>query len=155
MSWTSNLLLVWWIVMFSQEITHLLTCNHFVMNIHSMNNQVNWFVLIHIVFNNWWVSHFHCWNMNCKNYEILSNLQLKRIGEHKYSHSGQTLLDPLMQKYWTWFVSYFPVWLAPNVMTLTGLCVNIITSLILVYYSPDAKQHVSIIAQQKQLIVIN
>lgn len=93
--------------------------------------------------------------MNCKNYEILSNVQLKRIGEHKYSHSGQTLLDPLMQKYWTWFVSYFPVWLAPNVMTLTGLCVNIITSLILVYYSPDAKQHVSIIDQQKQLIVIN
>lgn len=76
--------------------------------------------------------------------EILTLQQLKRLGDHKYSSQGSTFLDPWMQKYWTWIVTKFPLWWAPNLMTLTGLAVNIVTSLILVYYSPDAKQDVSL-----------
>ncbi|KAI2797549.1 hypothetical protein BLOT_013106, partial [Blomia tropicalis] len=75
--------------------------------------------------------------------ERLNDAKLKRLGEHKYSSSGSTLLDPIMQKFWNWFVSHcIPVWWAPNAMTLVGLIFNLITCSILIYYSPDAKQEI-------------
>ncbi|XP_064481141.1 choline/ethanolaminephosphotransferase 1-like isoform X8 [Ornithodoros turicata] len=74
--------------------------------------------------------------------DVLSSQQLKRLAEHKYSASGSSFLDPAMQPFWNWVVNQCPLWLAPNLMTLCGLAVNIFTSLILVYYSPDAKQEV-------------
>lgn len=47
-----------------------------------------------------------------------------------------------MQHWWNWLVQQCPLTLAPNLITITGLAINIFTSLILVYYSPDAKQDV-------------
>ena len=77
-------------------------------------------------------------------WEKLSEKKLLTLSLHKYSASGQTLLDPLMQRFWRWFLERFvPLWWAPNAMTLVGLFSNIITACILVYYSPDAKQEVS------------
>lgn len=32
-----------------------------------------------------------------------------------------------------------PLWIAPNLITIIGLLVNISTSLVLMYYDPDAK----------------
>lgn len=74
--------------------------------------------------------------------DILSPQQLKRLTEHKYSCSGSSFLDPFMQPFWNWVTSKCPLWLAPNLMTLSGLFVNIVTSLILVWYSPTATQEV-------------
>jgi len=74
--------------------------------------------------------------------EKLNETKLRRLTEHKYSATGATLLDPWMQKFWNWFVEKVPLWWSPNCMTLVGLFCNIVTSLILVYYSPDAKQEV-------------
>ncbi|XP_076313260.1 LOW QUALITY PROTEIN: cholinephosphotransferase 1-like [Tachypleus tridentatus] len=71
--------------------------------------------------------------------DILSSAQLKRLKEHKYSASGSSFLDPFMQPFWNWLVKKFPLWLAPNLMTIAGLVINIFTSLILVFYSPDAR----------------
>ena len=80
--------------------------------------------------------------------EKLSDKKLLTLSIHKYSASGDTLLDPWMQKYWRWFVDrVVPLWWAPNAMTLVGLFSNIFTACILVYYSPDAKQKVSPISQ--------
>ncbi|CAG2100234.1 unnamed protein product [Medioppia subpectinata] len=77
-------------------------------------------------------------NMIC---ERLNDKKLLRLSQHKYSASGTTLLDPLMQRYWRWFVErVVPLWWSPNAMTLVGLACNIVTACILVYYSPDAKQ---------------
>ncbi|XP_050691772.1 cholinephosphotransferase 1-like isoform X2 [Eriocheir sinensis] len=72
----------------------------------------------------------------------LTATQLRRLEEHKYSCSSSSLFDPLMQKWWRWLVEQCPLTLAPNLITITGLIINIITSLILCYYSPDAKQEV-------------
>jgi len=47
------------------------------------------------------------------------------------------MLDPYLQPFWNWTVSKTPDWIHPNVLTLTGLIVNITTSLILVYLAPD------------------
>nr|XP_012142219.1 PREDICTED: choline/ethanolaminephosphotransferase 1 isoform X2 [Megachile rotundata] len=71
--------------------------------------------------------------------KLLSPGQLKRLSEHKYSCTTNSLLDGLLQPWWDWLVSKVPLWLAPNLITILGLIVNIITTLILVYYSPDAK----------------
>ncbi|XP_054088974.1 cholinephosphotransferase 1 isoform X3 [Zeugodacus cucurbitae] len=70
---------------------------------------------------------------------VLSAQQLKRLSEHKYSCTSSSLLDPWLQPWWNWLVSMTPLWLAPNLITIIGLIVNIVTTLILVSYSPDGK----------------
>ncbi|XP_059059476.1 cholinephosphotransferase 1 isoform X2 [Achroia grisella] len=72
--------------------------------------------------------------------KILNAAQLKRLSEHKYSCTSDSILDALLQPWWCWLVSKTPLWLAPNLITILGLIVNIITTLILVWYSPDAQQ---------------
>lgn len=74
----------------------------------------------------------------------LSEVQLRRLEVHKYSCASTSLMDPMMQKWWCWLVEQCPLTLAPNLITITGLLINIITSLLLVYYSPDAKQEVGL-----------
>ncbi|XP_075212579.1 choline/ethanolaminephosphotransferase 1 bbc isoform X2 [Lycorma delicatula] len=71
--------------------------------------------------------------------KLLSAGQLKRLADHKYSYESASLLDSWLQPWWNWLVSKVPIWLAPNLITVSGLIVNILTTLILVWYSPDAK----------------
>ena len=70
---------------------------------------------------------------------LLSPAQLQNLDQHKYSCQSDSILDPYMQPWWNWLVGRCPLWLAPNLITLAGLAVNIVTTLILVYYNPDAK----------------
>ncbi|KAM4746785.1 cholinephosphotransferase 1 [Rhinophrynus dorsalis] len=72
--------------------------------------------------------------------EPLTALQLKRLEEHKYSASGSSLLEPPMQLYWNWLVQKVPLWLAPNTITMVGLVMNVLTTLILVFYCPTATE---------------
>ena len=74
--------------------------------------------------------------------EVLSSNELKGLKEHKYSVVCNTLFDPFMQVYWRWLVELLPLWWAPNAITLVGLIINIVTTLFLIMYSPDAKQEV-------------
>lgn len=71
--------------------------------------------------------------------KLLSPGQLKRLSEHKYSYTSASILDAFLQPWWEWLVRRVPIWLAPNLITTIGLLVNIFTTLVLVYYSPDAK----------------
>lgn len=74
---------------------------------------------------------------------ILSAQQLRRLSEHKYSAQDRSILDELfMHKFWSWLVLKYPLWLAPNVITLVGLLLNVAATVILGYYSSDAKQDV-------------
>lgn len=73
---------------------------------------------------------------------VLSNAQLKRLSEHKYSSEGKSILDDTLQHWWNWVVQCLPLWLAPNLITITGLIINIATSLLLVYYNPTGKEEV-------------
>lgn len=70
---------------------------------------------------------------------LLSTAQLQNLDQHTYSCQSDSILDPYMQPWWNWLVGWCPLWLAPNLITLAGLAVNIVTTLILVYYNPDAK----------------
>jgi hypothetical protein len=73
---------------------------------------------------------------------VLSNSQLKNLHAHTYSSSGNTLLDPIFQPYWKWLVLQMPIYLAPNLITIIGLIINVVTSTILILYSPNAKESV-------------
>lgn len=75
--------------------------------------------------------------------EPLSPAQLKRLEEHKYSASGRSLFEPPCQIYWNWLVQQIPTWIAPNTLTIVGLLVNILTTVVLVYYCPTATEEVS------------
>ncbi|KAF5287225.1 hypothetical protein FQA39_LY16002 [Lamprigera yunnana] len=74
--------------------------------------------------------------------KLLSNAQLKRLSEHKYACSSTSVFDSFLQPWWTWLVEKLPIWLAPNLITIVGLLINILTTLILVWFSPDAKSDV-------------
>ncbi|CAG9863193.1 unnamed protein product [Phyllotreta striolata] len=71
--------------------------------------------------------------------KLLSDVQLKKLGEHQYSCQSVSLLDKILQPYWSWLVLKVPIWLAPNLITVLGLFVNVFTALILIWYSPDAR----------------
>ena len=75
--------------------------------------------------------------------EPLSPAQLKRLEEHKYSASGRSLFEPPCQIYWNWLVQQIPTWIAPNTLTIVGLLVNILSTVVLVYYCPTATEEVS------------
>jgi choline/ethanolamine phosphotransferase len=71
---------------------------------------------------------------------VLTQSQLKNLDEHKYSSTGATLLDKYFQPYWRWLVEQMPLNLAPNLITVIGLIINVITSTILIIYCPNANE---------------
>ena len=74
--------------------------------------------------------------------EVLSQSQLKRLAEHKYSAGGTSLIEPCFQPFWCWLVARLPLSWAPNTLTLVGLVVNVLTTVVLLGYSPDGRGEV-------------
>ncbi|CAF1041875.1 unnamed protein product [Rotaria sordida] len=74
---------------------------------------------------------------------VLTEQQLKRLKEHKYASEGITLFDPIMQEFWKWLVEYCPLWVAPNLLTIVGLALNIGTSVLLMIETDGAKEQCS------------
>ncbi|KAM6153255.1 cholinephosphotransferase 1 [Erethizon dorsatum] len=72
--------------------------------------------------------------------EPLSAAQLRRLDEHRYSAAGVSLLEPPLQRYWTWLLRWVPLWVAPNTITLLGLALNLATTLVLVAFCPTATE---------------
>ncbi|XP_007956495.2 cholinephosphotransferase 1, partial [Orycteropus afer afer] len=68
--------------------------------------------------------------------------QLRRLEEHRYNAAGVSLLEPPLQLYWTWLLQWIPLWMAPNSITLLGLAVNLLTTLVLISYCPTATEEV-------------
>ena len=75
-------------------------------------------------------------------FPVLDEGQLKRLAEHKYSVQCTSILDPFFQVYWRWLVEQVPIWLAPNLITCLGLLVNVVTSMILMWFCPQARGEV-------------
>lgn len=73
-------------------------------------------------------------NMISYKQKLLSPVQLKRLSEHKYTYTSVSLLDPILQPWWCFLVSKVPIWLAPNLITIIGLVINIVTTLILILW---------------------
>lgn len=77
-------------------------------------------------------------NQKCKSDKILSETQLKGMENHKYASEGVSILDPLMQIFWNFVVNLVPLWVAPNLITITGLVLNAIGGILLFIYFPSA-----------------
>ena len=75
--------------------------------------------------------------------EVLTPGQLKRLTEHKYSVEGSSLIEPYLQVFWKWVLEFIPLSWAPISITLAGLIINIVSTLFLMMYSPDAKSEVN------------
>lgn len=75
--------------------------------------------------------------------KVLLPVQLKKLGEHTYKCESRSYADSYLQPFWNWLVGQTPIWLAPNAITLIGLIVNIVTTLVIIRYSPDANSEVS------------
>lgn len=75
--------------------------------------------------------------------KLLNHRQLKMLGDHKYYAEDSSLLDPYLQPYWNFVVKLIPMWMAPNLITLAGLVVNIVTTLFVMWYSPDCLSEVN------------
>ncbi|EJD74008.1 hypothetical protein LOAG_18617 [Loa loa] len=66
--------------------------------------------------------------------------QMDRLREHKYSVVDISWLDEYcMKRFWEYVVQFYPMWIAPNVITMSGFFINLVTVLILACFSYDAK----------------
>lgn len=73
---------------------------------------------------------------------ILNEKEIRQLKEHKYASEGTTLLDPYMQKFWKWLVELCPLWVAPNLITIVALVINIVTSVVLMVLTKNGKERV-------------
>uniref|UniRef100_A0A1I8F1S9 CDP-alcohol phosphatidyltransferase n=2 Tax=Wuchereria bancrofti TaxID=6293 RepID=A0A1I8F1S9_WUCBA len=66
--------------------------------------------------------------------------QMNRLREHKYSAVDISWLDEYcMKRFWEYVVRFYPMWISPNVITISGFFINLVTVLILACFSYDAK----------------
>lgn len=72
---------------------------------------------------------------------LMTKEELVRLAEHKYAAVDTSWLDEFCMKYyWDWVVNFYPLWLAPNLITLIGLVVNLLTVLVLSHFCPTARE---------------
>uniref|UniRef100_A0A915PS52 CDP-alcohol phosphatidyltransferase n=1 Tax=Setaria digitata TaxID=48799 RepID=A0A915PS52_9BILA len=66
--------------------------------------------------------------------------QMDRLRQHKYSAVDISWLDEYcMKRFWEYVVQFYPMWISPNVITVSGFFINLVTVLILACFSYDAK----------------
>lgn len=71
---------------------------------------------------------------------VLSRRQTQQLQQHKYNSVSLSIADAKLQPWWNYVVSFMPMWLAPNLITIIGLAINVFTSLIMLYYCPTATE---------------
>eukprot|EP00879_Flechtneria_rotunda_P007428 GHRR01007792.1.p1 GENE.GHRR01007792.1~~GHRR01007792.1.p1 ORF type:complete len:237 (+),score=48.01 GHRR01007792.1:315-1025(+) len=67
----------------------------------------------------------------------LSTRALDGLKAYQYKAGGYTMLDRLHAPFLNWATSKLPLWLAPNLITLTGTLALIASYLLSAYYIPD------------------
>ncbi|MEW5306169.1 MAG: hypothetical protein WDW36_008656 [Sanguina aurantia] len=67
----------------------------------------------------------------------LSPRALQGLKEYQYKPAGYTWLDDLHQPFWNALTEMLPMWLAPNLVTLSGLIGLVIAYFLDLYYDPN------------------
>jgi len=73
---------------------------------------------------------------------LLTDRQISGLKKHKYATDNDSVLDPYMQPWWNWVVTFMPMWLAPNLITLSGLAVNLFFAFLLIMNCPNATENI-------------
>lgn len=68
---------------------------------------------------------------------VLSTRALEGLRAYKYKPGGYTWLDHAHQPFWNWLTEQLPMWLAPNLITLTGLIWLFAAYAGMWYYAPE------------------
>ncbi|OJA19270.1 hypothetical protein AZE42_04494 [Rhizopogon vesiculosus] len=67
----------------------------------------------------------------------LSQSALKNLKKYSYKGVDESLVSRyLLTPYWNWFIKLWPLTIAPNTITLLGLCIVLFNILTLLYYDP-------------------
>ncbi|KAG1805535.1 CDP-alcohol phosphatidyltransferase-domain-containing protein [Suillus subaureus] len=67
----------------------------------------------------------------------LSQPALKNLKKYSYKGVDESLVSHyLLTPYWNWFIKLFPLTIAPNTITLLGLCIVVFNVVTLLYYDP-------------------
>ena len=74
--------------------------------------------------------------MNRKTANFLSEEDLKNLDLYEYHGGEYSYIDNLLNPFWLKVAYAFPNWFAPNLITLTGLAINVIASLLIAFYDP-------------------
>ncbi|KAJ1966175.1 hypothetical protein GGI12_000266 [Dipsacomyces acuminosporus] len=70
--------------------------------------------------------------------EYVSEEALKNLRNYKYRSVDKSFLTKyLYRHYWEWAVTLFPLWMAPNLITLTGLSFEIFDVILVLLIMPD------------------
>jgi len=77
------------------------------------------------------------------NKQLLNSDQIRRLQKHQYASDNNSILDSYLQPWWNYVVTLVPMWVAPNLITITGLAINMFAALLLIYHCPTAKEEVS------------
>lgn len=78
----------------------------------------------------------HIFVMDIKPVNFLSEEDLINLDLYEY-HSGEySFIDNLLNPFWQKVAYAFPNWFAPNLITLTGLVINIVAALMVALYDP-------------------
>ncbi|KAF0695090.1 Aste57867_14075 [Aphanomyces stellatus] len=67
---------------------------------------------------------------------VLSKQALEGIAAYKYKAGSYTFLDLQLNHFWNAAVEYLPLWMAPNLVTLSGTIIVAVTTALLLYLSP-------------------
>ena len=64
----------------------------------------------------------------------LTKQNLQNIQSYKYETNGATYLDGIWDPWWNFVVNCTPKWVAPNLITISGLIVPILAFVYMLYY---------------------
>ncbi|KAG8984872.1 hypothetical protein FRB94_010715 [Tulasnella sp. JGI-2019a] len=63
---------------------------------------------------------------------------LENLKKYKYSGVDKSILSKyVLNPFWTWFVTLWPTWVAPNTITFLGLCLVLTNLATMIYYDPQ------------------
>merc|ERR1712241_731551 len=71
---------------------------------------------------------------------VLNRHQTQKLQQHKYNSVSLSVADAYLQPWWNFVVGLMPMWLAPNLITIIGLAINVFTSLVHLYFCPTATE---------------
>ncbi|KAG2361934.1 CDP-alcohol phosphatidyltransferase-domain-containing protein [Suillus spraguei] len=77
------------------------------------------------------------WQSGIFSMGYLSLPALKNLKKYSYKGVDESLVSRyLLTPYWNWFIKLFPLTIAPNTITLLGLCIVAFNVITLLYYDP-------------------
>ena len=79
--------------------------------------------------------------MNFKPQNYLSEADLINLDLYEYHGGDYSYLDNLLNPFWVKVAYMFPTWFAPNLITLSGLIINVVASLLVAIYDPMLLGH--------------